>query len=101
MKKHSKAPPRAGNIGEDDAEVAGELCIRFMEQVLEGVLVHEKLKSHYTDIYSLLSDVGQDILQSYAFDYAYHLYSDEHVIRSKRLAFEIEASKVDEKKDEA
>jgi hypothetical protein len=88
--RHSPAPPREHQVTEDEALTIGELCIRFMEKTIENVLADATLKNHYNEIFPILADVTQDILQKYAFDYAYYLYSHEEVVRDKRLAFELE-----------
>lgn len=89
--RHAAVPPRSIKFTEDEALATGEVCIRFMEKTMESVLAHETLKDCYNDLYSLLSDVGQDILREYAFDFAYYLYSQEEPVRDKRFAFELEA----------
>lgn len=59
---------------------------------MEGVIAHPVLKEFYDDFLILLGDTVQDELQQFAFDYAYELWSDEDVIRSRRLAFERKAA---------
>lgn len=91
MVTHAAPPERTYRDHEDDAAIAGELCIRFMERTLEGVMANPALAEHYNDFFTLLGDVVQHELKEFALDFAYELFSDEHVIRSRRLAFEQKA----------
>jgi hypothetical protein len=93
--KHTAPPERLGQKHEDDAELAGQLCIRFMERTVEGIMASPELSPHYNTLFELLSAVVQDELKNYAFEFAYELYSDEWVIRRRRLAFEQEAAQED------
>ena len=93
-RKHERAPERRPDLQSGDEPLEhGELLIRFMERVIDGVVHDPELSPHYSAIRSLLSATVQDELKDFAFDYAYELYSDEDVIRSRRRAFEEDAAK--------
>ena len=92
-RKHERAPERHLNLQSGDEPLGyGEFLIRFMERVLDGVAHDLELSAHYDDIRSLLSATVQDELKDFAFDYVYELYSDEKVIRRRRLQFEVNAA---------
>lgn len=99
--RHEKAPPRETmQTGEEPYEY-GELCIRVMEKVMEGVMAEPRLKDHFDTIFGILMDVVQDELKPYAYQYAYELFSDEWVVRSRRRAFEEEAAQAFEQEKAA
>lgn len=97
-RKHERAPQQRLELESGDEPLAyGELLIRFMERVLDGVVHDPELSPHYSAIRSMLSATVNDELKDFAFDYVYELYSDERVIRRRRRAFEESAA--EEKKD--
>lgn len=93
-RKHARAPERRLDLqsGNEPLEY-GELLIRFMERVLDGVVQDPGLSPAYDSLRCLLSATVQNELKDFAFDYAYELYSDEGVIRQRRLHFEKNAGK--------
>jgi hypothetical protein len=93
-RKHERAPERHLDLQSGDEPLEyGELLIRFMERVVDGVVQDPELRPHYDAIRCLLSATVHDELKDFAFDYAYELYSDEGVIRSRRRQFEENAAK--------
>lgn len=93
-RKHARAPERRLNLQSGDEPLEyGELLIRFMERVLDGVAQDAELSPVYDAIRCVLSATVQDELKGFAFDYAYELYSDEGVIRRRRRQFEENAAK--------
>jgi hypothetical protein len=77
------APPRPPQEHEDVALDAGRLAIRIMERVMDRVGV--ELDDHYFDIFNIFSDVLQDELKTYSFDYVYELYSRDPTAVSRRF----------------
>ncbi|HKO54846.1 MAG TPA: hypothetical protein VJ276_03145 [Thermoanaerobaculia bacterium] len=83
---------------EDDAVLLiCETVIRVMERVMDAIDDDESLREHYLDIFPLAEDVVQAELQQYAFHLAYELFTDNNIVRTRRLAFEREAAGEDEK----
>jgi len=77
------APPRPPQVHEDVALDAGRLAVRIMERVMDRVGI--ELDHHYFDIFNIFSDVLQDELKAYSFDYVYELYSRDRIAIGRRL----------------
>ena len=92
-RNHERAPERRLELQSGDEPLEyGELLIRFMERVIDGIVHDPELRPHYNAIRSLLSATVQDELKDFAFEYASELFSDEGVIRRRRRAFEENAA---------
>jgi hypothetical protein len=69
-----------------------------MERVMDRVGI--ELDQHYFDIFNIFSDVLQDELKAYAFDYVYALYSRDPIAMSARFRDLPEGFEPTEEEDE-
>ena len=86
MTRHYPPPPtRRKTRSEDEETYTAELCIRVFERVMDWIGEDEELgRSRYFDIFAAYTEVLQDELKDYAFDLAYHLYSEDPIVKQRR-----------------